>query len=247
VAAGIDSALRILHRKGKIDHMPKVVAMGGDGATADIGLQSLSGAMERGHNFTYVCWDNEAYMNTGIQRSGSTPFGAMTTTSPPGKQSFGQSTWKKNMVAIAVAHGIPYVATATPSYPFDLYFKVKKALEMPGPAYIHVLTVCPTGWRSATDLSVRLGRLAVETGVFPLYEVVEGRYRLTVEVPKLKPVTTYLKPQGRFRHLREPQINFIQQQVLERYELLLKKCEAPYPEFPSLASSEEGALWISKD
>ena len=107
--------------------LPKVVAMGGDGATSDIGLQSLSGAMERGHNFTYVCWDNEAYMNTGIQRSSSTPFGAMTTTSPPGKESFGQPTWKKNMMAIAVAHGIPYVATASPSYPFDLYFKVKKA------------------------------------------------------------------------------------------------------------------------
>src|SRR5208337_3817485 len=141
--------------------------------------------------FTYFCWDNEAYMNTGIQRSSATPFGAMTTTSPPGKKSIGQHTWKKDMVAIAA-----------PSYLFDLYFKVRKALETPGPAYISVLSVCPTGWRSATDLSVRLGRLAVETGVFPLYEVVDGKFRLTVEPPKLRPVKDYLKPQGRFRHLR---------------------------------------------
>jgi pyruvate ferredoxin oxidoreductase beta subunit len=164
----------------------------------------------------------------------------MTTTSPPGKQSIGQSTWKKNMMAIAVAHGVPYVATASPSYVFDLYFKVKKALETPGPAYIHILSVCPTGWRSATDLSVRLGRLAVETGVFPLYEVVNGKYRLTVEVPKLRPVKDYLKLQGRFRHLREPEINLIQRQTQAAYELLLQKCQAPYPEFPSLTQAEEG-------
>ena len=170
VASGIDAALKILERKGKLSGViPKVVAMGGDGGTSDIGLQSLSGALERGTNFTYICWDNEAYMNTGIQRSSATPFGAMTTTSPPGKKSIGQRNWKKDMVAIAVAHGIPYVATASPSYLFDLFFKVRKALATPGPAYINVLSVCPTGWRSATDLSVRLGRLAVETGVFPLF------------------------------------------------------------------------------
>jgi pyruvate ferredoxin oxidoreductase beta subunit len=240
VASGIDAGLKILERKGKLKGpMPKVVAMGGDGGTSDIGLQALSGAMERGHNFTYVCWDNEAYMNTGIQRSSSTPYGAMTTTSPPGKRSIGQATMKKNMVAIAVAHAIPYVATASPSYPFDLYFKVKKALEMPGPAYIHVLSVCPTGWRSATDLSVRLGRLAVETGVFPLYEVVHGRYHLTIQPPKLMPVQHYLKPQGRFRHLREPEIKLIQRYTLAQYELLLDKCNAPYPEFPVLPPEEE--------
>jgi len=216
------------------------VAMGGDGGTSDIGLQSLSGALERGTNFTYVCWDNEAYMNTGIQRSSATPFGAMTTTSPPGKMSKGQATWKKDMIAIAVAHGIPYVATASPSYPFDLYFKVKKALETPGPAYINVLSVCPTGWRSATDLSVRLGRLAVETGVFPLFEVVDGKHRLTVEVPKMRPIKDYLKPQGRFRHLREPEIDFIQKQVQARYDLLLQKCQAPFPEFAPVHIPEVG-------
>ena len=232
VASGIDAALKVLERKGKLSGaMPKVVAMGGDGGTSDIGLQALSGALERGTNFTYFCWDNEAYMNTGIQRSSATPYGAMTTTSPPGKKSIGQRNWKKDMGAIAVAHGIPYVASASPSYLFDLYFKVRKALETPGPAYISVLSVCPTGWRSATDVSVRLGRLAVETGVFPLYEVVDGKYRLTVEPPKLRPVKDYLKPQGRFRHLRDPEVEFIQKQVQGNYELLLQKCKSPDPEF----------------
>jgi pyruvate ferredoxin oxidoreductase beta subunit len=241
VASGIEAALKVLSRKGKLQgKMPAVVAMGGDGGTTDIGLQSLSGAMERGHNFTYICWDNEAYMNTGIQRSSSTPYGAMTTTSPPGKQSIGQSTQKKNMVAIAVAHGIPYVATANPSYLFDLYFKVRKAIETPGPAYIHVLSVCPTGWRSATDLSVRMGRLAVETGVFPLFEVENGRYRQTVEVPKLRPVIDYLKPQGRFRHLRGKDLDYIQRYTLAQYQLLLDKCGAAYPEFPVVSHEEEG-------
>ena len=241
VASGVESALRILERKGKLKGpMPKVVAMGGDGATFDIGLQSLSGALERGHNFTYLCWDNEAYMNTGIQRSSSTPYGAMTTTSPPGKLSIGQPTHKKNMVAIATAHAIPYVATANPSYLFDLYFKIRKAIETPGPAYIHVLSVCPTGWRSATDLSVRMGRLAVETGVFPLYEVENGRYRQTVEVPKLRPVIDYLKPQGRFRHLRGKDLDYIQRYTLAQYQLLLDKCGAAYPEFPVISPEEEG-------
>ncbi|MFZ0050198.1 MAG: thiamine pyrophosphate-dependent enzyme, partial [Desulfobaccales bacterium] len=235
------AALKILERKGKLSGaMPKVVAMGGDGGTSDIGLQALSGAMERGTNFTYFCWDNEAYMNTGIQRSSATPFGAMTTTSPPGKKSIGQHTWKKDMVAIAVAHDIPYVATASPSYLFDLFFKVRKALETPGPAYISVLSVCPTGWRSATDLSVRLGRLAVETGVFPLYEVVDGKYRLTVEVPKMRPVRDYIKPQDRFRHLRDPEVEFIQKQVQANYELLLEKCKSPYPEFSPIHLPQVG-------
>jgi pyruvate ferredoxin oxidoreductase beta subunit len=179
-------------------------------------------------------------MNTGIQRSSATPYGAMTTTSPPGKMSIGQHTLKKNMTAIAVAHGIPYVATASPAYLFDLYFKVRKAIETPGPAYITVLSVCPTGWRSATDLSVRLARLATETGVFPLYEVVNGKHRLTVEIPKLRPVKDYLKPQGRFRHLREREIDFIQRHTQAEYELLLEKCGAAFPEFPAGPHPEEG-------
>jgi pyruvate ferredoxin oxidoreductase beta subunit len=148
------------------------------------------------------------------------------------------------MCAIAVAHGIPYVATASPSYLFDLYFKVRKALETPGPAYIHVLSVCPTGWRSAIDLSVRLGRLAVETGVFPLYEVVNGKYHLTVQPPKLRPVRDYMKPQGRFRHLREKELDHIQKRTIAAYQLILDKCQAPYPDFPVIPETEpteEGA------
>jgi pyruvate ferredoxin oxidoreductase beta subunit len=197
--------------------------MGGDGATTDIGLQSLSGAFERGHNFLYVCYDNEAYMNTGIQRSSSTPFGAATTTSPAGKLKPGQITWKKNMGEIAVAHNIPYVATACSSYPFDLIQKVKKAARIHGPAYVHVLSVCPTGWRVPPNKAIWIGRLAVETGVFPLYEVENGKYRITVDVPELKPVSHYLKPQGRFRHLTPERIDQIQERVTREYNQLKAK------------------------
>ena len=167
VASGIESGLKVLIKKGRIAEQGiKVVAIAGDGGTSDIGLQALSGAMERGHNFVYICFDNEAYMNTGIQRSSATPFGASTTTSPAGKVSIGQVSWKKNMPAIAAAHNIPYVATACHSYPFDLMAKVEKAAATPGPAYVHILSVCPTGWRCPTDLTIRIGRLAVETGIF---------------------------------------------------------------------------------
>ena len=197
--------------------------MGGDGGTSDIGFQALSGALERGHNFIYVCFDNEAYMNTGIQRSSATPFGAMTTTSPPGKVSIGQRTQKKNMPEIAVAHNIPYVATLNPSYPRDLANKVQKAKSIPGAKYLHVYSPCPTGWRCATDLSIELGRLAVETGIFPLYEVENGTYRLTKKVSKLKPVSDYLKLQGRFRHLTDDMREQIQKQVDRNYQDLMKK------------------------
>ena len=226
VASGIEAALKILNEKGARAKMPKVVAMGGDGATLDIGLQSLSGAWERGHNFLYVCFDNEAYMNTGIQRSSGTPFGAATTTSPAGKLSIGQATWKKNMPAIAIAHDIPYVATACPSYPFDLMEKVTKAVATHGPSYLHVLSPCPTGWRYPTDLSIRLGRLAVETGVFPLYEVENGKYRLNFDSSKLRPVRDYLTPQGRFRHLPKEEIERIQEGVNKEYQKLKRKVEA---------------------
>jgi pyruvate ferredoxin oxidoreductase beta subunit len=224
VASGIESALKVLMRKGRIPKKKIVtLAMGGDGGTADIGFQALSGALERGHNFLYVCTDNEAYMNTGIQRSSSTPFGASTTTSPVGKAQTGQMTWKKNMPAIAAAHNIPYVATACPSYPVDLVQKVKKAADIEGPAYVHILSVCPTGWRSAPELSIKLGRLAVETGVFPLYEVERGQYRLSVDFPKLKPIKEYLKPQGRFRHLTDGMIEEIEKRVHKEYEELRAK------------------------
>jgi pyruvate ferredoxin oxidoreductase beta subunit len=199
------------------------MAIAGDGATADIGFQALSGAAERGHNFVYVCLDNEAYMNTGIQRSSSTPFGAMTTTSPPGRMSKGQKTWKKNLPEIMAAHEIPYVATASPSYPFDLVRKVKRAIEVDGPAYLHVLAVCPTGWRSPTEETIRLGRLAVESGVFPLYEVDHGKYSLNVDPGRLRPLKDYLGIQGRFRHLKQDDLEYIEKRVHANLERLRAK------------------------
>ncbi len=224
VASGIEAGLKAMTRKGKLpDKDVKIVVMAGDGGTSDIGLQALSGALERGHDFLYLCFDNEAYMNTGIQRSSATPFGASTTTAPAGKMSIGQVTWKKNMPAIAAAHDIPYVATACPSYPFDLMDKVAKGLATRGPAYIHILSVCPTGWRSAADLTIRIGSLAVETGIFPLYEIENGEYKLSIDFPKLRPVVEYLKLQGRFRHLSEEIMDKIQHRVEEEYTKLMGK------------------------
>jgi len=224
VASGIESAYKAITRKGRrADKGVKVVAMAGDGGTSDIGVQALSGALERGHDLLYICFDNEAYMNTGIQRSSATPFGAATTTSPAGKMSIGQRTWKKNMPAIAAAHDIPYVATACPSYPFDLMDKVAKGVATPGPAYIHILSVCPTGWRCPTDLTVRIGRLAVETGIFPLYEIIDGKYKLSLDLPQLRPIQDYMKLQGRFRHLSEQMIEEIQDRVKREYARLRKR------------------------
>ncbi|MFA5629236.1 MAG: pyruvate synthase subunit PorB [Dehalococcoidales bacterium] len=226
VASGIESARKAMIRKGIIeDKKTKIVAIGGDGATIDIGLQALSGAMERGHDFLYICFDNEAYMNTGIQRSSATPFGASTTTSPAGKVSIGQVAWKKDMPAIAAAHNIPYVATANPSYPFDLMEKVKKGLEVEGPAYIQVLSACPTGWGCPGEISVKLGRLAAKTGVFPLYEVENGKYRITVDFPKLLPITEYTSLQKRFRHLQPETLAQIQEKITQKYEELKEKAE----------------------
>ncbi len=227
VASGVESAIKVLKRKGKLpkDRNITVLAFAGDGGTADIGLQALSGALERGHNFVYVCYDNEAYMNTGIQRSSSTPFGASTTTSPAGKKSIGQHTKKKNLPEIAVAHEIPYVATGCPAYPYDLMNKARKAAAIEGPAYLHVFSPCPTGWRTLSDDAIEIGRLAVKTGVFPLYEVEYGKYKLNVRSKELIPVEEYLKTQGRFRHLKEEHIKIIQEEVNKNYELLLKKCE----------------------
>ena len=223
VASGIEAGLKVLSRKGKYSRKTKVVAMAGDGGTADIGLQALSGALERGHNLIYICFDNEAYMNTGIQRSSATPLGASTTTSPAGKVSIGQTTWKKNMPAIAAAHDIPYVATACHSYPFDLMNKINKAMKVEGPSYIHILSVCPTGWRLPSDLTIRAGRLAVETGIFPLYAIEEGRYTLNFDFLQLRPVEDYFKLQGRFRHLTKETIVQIQERVKAEYAKLKEK------------------------
>jgi len=224
VASGAEAGTRALVRKGKLPDKGTVfLGMGGDGATSDIGLQALSGAFERRHNFVYVCYDNEAYMNTGIQRSSSTPFGASTTTSPAGKVKQGQFSWKKNMAEIAIAHNAPYVATACSSYPFDLMEKIQKAARTPGPAYVHILSICPTGWRVPADRAIWIGRLAVESRVFPLYEVVHGKYRMTVETADPRPVEEYLKVQGRFRHLTPDLIKRIQKRVDIEYKRLKAK------------------------
>ncbi len=232
VGSGVEAALKALRRKGRIaDRYVKSVAIAGDGGTVDIGLQALSGAMERGHDMVFFCLDNEAYMNTGIQRSSATPFMAATTTSPAGKAIKGQRTGKKNVPEIMVAHNVPYVATACPSYPIDLVNKVKKAKEVKGPAYVHVFSMCPTGWRSASEQTIKLGRLVVETGIFPLYEVENGKYRMTMEIPKkLRPVEDYLKLQGRFRHLNADDIEKVQALVNKEWRKLMNKvaCMKPW-------------------
>jgi pyruvate ferredoxin oxidoreductase beta subunit len=166
-------------------------------------------------------------MNTGIQRSSSTPYGAMTTTSPPGSHSIGQQTWKKNMPAIAAAHNIPYVATASPAYYLDLMNKVRKAMAVPGPAYIHVFAVCPTGWGIKAEKGIELARLAVQTNIFPLYEVIGGEYVLNKEIKKPKPVLDYLKMQKRFRHLSEKDVADIQKRIDKDYANLKRMCVEP--------------------
>jgi pyruvate ferredoxin oxidoreductase beta subunit len=227
VASGVEAGLKAMENKGRGSNKKvHVVAMGGDGATADIGLQSLSGALERGHDMLYICFDNEAYMNTGIQRSSATPYGATTTTAPVGKFSIGQTTWKKNLPAIVAAHNIPYVATACPAYPFDLMDKVKKGAETDGPAYVHILSPCPIGWRSAPEISVNIARLAVQTGIFPLFEIENGKYNLNVIPTKLKPVQEYLKLQGRFKHLTAETIARIQERVDAEWSDLKRKVDA---------------------
>ncbi|KAA0008371.1 MAG: pyruvate synthase subunit beta [Thermoplasmata archaeon] len=208
-ASGVEAAYKAMISKGLIpkDKMPNIIALAGDGGTFDIGIQALSGMLERGHKVLYVCYDNEAYMNTGIQRSSATPLGAATTTSPAGKVIPGKMTRKKPIAMIAAAHDIPYVATASIAYPADFKNKVKKALSVDGPSFIHVFAPCPTGWRFGTEQTVELARLAVETGVFVLYEITQENPLKPIITKKLKdrkPVEEYLKIQGRFRHLFKP-------------------------------------------
>jgi pyruvate ferredoxin oxidoreductase beta subunit len=236
-AAGIESALKILRKKGKIkDEHVDVVAFAGDGGTFDIGFQGLSGAVERGHDFLYVLYDNEAYMNTGIQRSGGTPHGAWTTTSPAGKVIPGKPEYKKPIADIMVAHYMPYVATASISHWKDMVTKARKGMDVNGPAFLHAFAPCPRGWRSKTGKSVEIARLAVETCVFPLWEAEYGEYKLSpsskaiaLKPERKKPVEEYLKTQGRFRHLFKPEnkhvLEDIQKEVDRRWQKLLKACE----------------------
>lgn len=227
--SGIETAFRVLKKKGKIDKEIVFVAFGGDGGTYDIGLQSLSGALERGHKFVYVLYDNEAYMNTGIQRSSATPFGASTTTAPAGKVHQGKEEWRKDITKIVVAHNIPYVAQASLSNLVDLTKKAEKAFEADGPAFINVLQPCTLGWRYPSHMTVEIAKKAVESCFWPLYEVENGKYKLSYEPRNKIPVTKFMKPQGRFKHLFKPGnehlLEKIQTHVDKEWEKIKKLCE----------------------
>lgn len=230
--AGAEAAYRAMKKKGKLSDKgeTKFIAFGGDGGTYDIGIQSLSGAMERGHDMVYVCYDNGAYMNTGIQRSSATPRYADTTTSPAGSAVPGKQQSRKDLTMIMANHHIPYVAQTAPLGAKkgglrDLHEKAEKALYTPGPAFINALAPCPRGWRYDTPKLIELCDLAVDTCFWPLYEVVDGVFRITYFPKQKLPVEAYLKPQGRFRHLfkagNEHMIEEIQKEVDERWEMLL--------------------------
>lgn len=228
IASGISAALKAKGLEDKVN----VIALGGDGSTYDIGFGHISGAFERGDNFTYVCYDNEAYMNTGIQRSGATPYGASTTTSPSGKLSIGKVEWKKDILHILAAHGSPYIASASIGYPADAFRKIKKAIETKGPTFVNLFATCPTGWRSDPAKSIELAKLAVETGVVPLYEIVNGKHIVNIpkDISRLKPVEEYLRLQGRYRHLfkpekKEKEIDFIQNRIKENLKRLMEMAE----------------------
>lgn len=217
--AGVESMYQSLKRKGKIDKEIKFVTFCGDGGTYDIGLQSLSGAMERGHDMLYICYDNGAYMNTGIQRSSATPFGADTTTRPAGSVVPGKTEQRKNLTKIMAAHDIPYVAQASPSHYQDLMKKVRKALSIKGPKFLNVLSACNRGWRSSTDDAILLSRLGVETCYWPLYEVEKGVTTVNFIPREKKPLVEFLKPQGRFKHLFKPENDW----ALKKFQELVDK------------------------
>jgi pyruvate ferredoxin oxidoreductase beta subunit len=203
--SGVETMYRALKKRGKITKPYKFIAIGGDGGTYDIGFQSLSGAMERGHDLVYICYDNGAYMNTGVQRSSATPPGADTTTTPTGKNSAGRQGSKKDLTRIMVAHNIPYVAQASIHDPIDLSDKLKKAIEVDGPAFINVHCPCIPGWKIGPDMAVELARLGVETSYWPLYEVIDGQYKINYTPKEKVPVTEWMFLQGRFKHLQKPE------------------------------------------
>ena len=230
--SGAETAFRALKKRGELP-VPRekinFIAFGGDGGTYDIGLQSLSGAMERGHNMLYVCYDNEAYMNTGIQRSGATPFGAHTSTAPAGKVKQGKDRHRKDLTKIMVAHNIPYVAQSTPFHWKDLQMKVRKALDVDGPAFINVLMPCTVGWGFDPALGMELAKMATDCNFWPLFEVENGEYKLTYK-PKADrtPIVEWLKTQVRFKHLFKPGneglLEEIQRWVDDEQRKLLKLC-----------------------
>ena len=215
-AACAGGIARALKRQGRED--VNVLAIAGDGGTADIGIQALSGAAERNENITYVCYDNEAYMNTGIQRSGATPFRAWTTTTPVGSERAGKIEPKKNMPRIMMAHEVPYVATASVSHPADMLRKMEKAKGIKGFRYLHILSPCPPGWRMEANLSIKAAKLAVDSGIWALYEYENGKFTINVK-PKMTPIKEYLDMQGRFKHLTPEERETIQKWVEEKWRV----------------------------
>jgi pyruvate ferredoxin oxidoreductase beta subunit len=230
VASGVESAFRVLQRRGRIpaDERITFVAFAGDGGTYDIGLQALSGMLERGHHVLFVCYDNGAYMNTGIQRSSATPFGANTTTSPAGSASPGKAQQRKDITAIAVAHGIPYAAQGSASHWHDLAIKAERAAKADGPAFLNVLSDCPLGWGHEARDGIRILDLAVESRFWPLYEVADGEYTLNHVPERRVPVVEFLRGQKRFAHLFKPEneasLAEVQVQVDREWERLVARC-----------------------
>jgi len=231
--SGVETMYRSLKKQGVISKEIKFVAFGGDGGTYDIGLQSLSGAMERGHDMLYICYDNGAYMNTGIQRSSATPRGADTTTRPAGTVIPGKTEPRKNLTRIMAAHDIPYAAQASPSHWMDLMKKVKKAFEIKGPKFMNIISPCNRGWRSRTDDSIMLSRLAVDTCYWPLYEIEDGVTKITFTPKEKKLIADFLKTQGRFKHLFKPEnewvIKKLQEDVDREWERLQKEASLSAP------------------
>lgn len=228
--SGVESAYKVLKKKGKVDENYKFIAFGGDGGTYDIGFQSLSGAMERNHDLVYVCYDNGAYMNTGIQRSSATPMFADTTTTPVGSESNGKPQNRKDLASIIADHDVPYVAQTTFIKNFkDLHTKAEKAIYTPGAAFLNVMAPCPRGWRYPAEKIMDVCKAAVETCYWPLFEVIEGEWVLNYEPKKKLPVEEFLAMQGRFKHLFKPEnehlIEEFQKEVDRRWEALLKRCK----------------------
>ena len=224
--SGIEAAYCSLKGQGKLSEDIRFIAFGGDGGTYDIGLQSLSGAMERRHRMLYICYNNEAYMNTGIQRSGATPKGAHTTTAPSGKVNAGKEQHRKDLTAIMVAHDIPYAAQSVVGNWNDFITKVQKALDTDGPSFINILQPCRLGWGYPPEDTMTLGRLAVDTCMWPIYEVVNGQYKINIKPKVKKPVEEFLKTQSRFKHLFKPEnkaiLENIQAEVDQKWNKLLK-------------------------
>jgi pyruvate ferredoxin oxidoreductase beta subunit len=233
----VETAYKALKKKGKIKDDIKFVTFAGDGGTYDIGIQALSGVAERGHSMLYVCFNNEAYMNTGIQRSSATGMGASTTTSWAGSAASGKKEFPKDMTMIMAAHGIPFVAQTAPHAWRDMIQKAQKAFEIEGPSFINAIAPCPRGWRFASDEAIEISKLAVETCIWPLFEVENGtNYTLSSESQRIadgkaekKPITDWINSQGRFSHLKEerwaPVVKSMQAEVDRKWEALLKLCK----------------------